>query len=224
MDGAGNIELQKGFPGFPNTISNLPLQLVGQEWAWATDPEHSPCLAPPAPTAQAETGEHTAHLPARRDHLSQVCPLHFDISQNTGSSTFSFSVWLGTHKLLALVGWSPAGSMSKTDPPLCHCKLPPVNTLGKCVRSSASSHIIQTCWLNTDEGSEHWISLYQTWIALVPYFFRGLNSKQREKYHWHEGGDSQGDHLSAPVHSHDNDDIRTSGLLQHNKRHIRNCF
>lgn len=84
---------------------------------------------------------------------------------------------------------------------------------------------MQTYWVNTDEESEHRISLYQTWIARVPYFFSSLNSKQREEYHWNEGGDSQGDHFSAPVHSHDDDDICTSGLLQH-KTHlsIRNCL
>lgn len=55
----------------------------------------------------------------------------------------------------------------------------------------------------------------------VPYWFRAPNSKQREKYHRHEGGNSQWDHLSAPVHSHDDDDICTFGLLQHNGRHIQ---
>lgn len=78
---------------------------------------------------------------------------HFEISQKTVSSTFP--LWLETHKLLALVGCSPAGSMPKTDPPLYHLKPPTVNSLGKCVCSSASSHL-RTLNTNTDLLAKYW--------------------------------------------------------------------
>lgn len=122
------------------------------------------CFQHKQPRMRSE--EDTAYLPAPcRLSSQQFVPC---ILRSPRRQSALLSHRLGTHKLLALLGCSPAGSMPKTDPPLYHLKPSTLNSLGKCVCSSASSYIrtlIQTCWLNVDEGSEHWISLYKTWIA-----------------------------------------------------------
>lgn len=47
MEGAGNIELQKGFPGFPNTISNLPLpaRWAGVSLGYRSRTQRVPCAS-----------------------------------------------------------------------------------------------------------------------------------------------------------------------------------
>lgn len=62
-----------------------------------------------------------------------------------------------------------------------------------------------------EASQEHHIGLLHVDEAHLPC---RQDPQQREREHWNEGGDGQGDRLRHPVHGHDEDDVPASRFLK----------